>query len=74
MAQLRQEETVYPGPDHSAASESVLLGLFALFLLVTPLAAWWMQLHPPWYFSYLLWAGLIVLNAALGRRLGRYDL
>lgn len=65
---------MYAAPDHSAASESVLLALFALFLLVSPLAAWWMLLHPPWYVSYLLWAGLIMLNAALGRRLGRYDL
>lgn len=64
----------YAASDYSAASESVLLALLALFLLVSPFAAWWMQLTPPWYVSYLLWAGLIVLNAALGRRLGRYDL
>jgi len=61
-------------PDHSAASESILLALLALFLLASPFATWWMQLTLPWSFVYLIWLGLIVFIAALGRRLGRYDL
>ncbi|HEX5514629.1 MAG TPA: hypothetical protein VFY81_09560 [Gammaproteobacteria bacterium] len=60
--------------DHSAASESLLLALLALFLLASPFAVWWMRQAPPWHFIYLIWLGLIVLVAALGRRLGRYDL
>lgn len=60
--------------DYSAAGESVLLALVALFLLASSFATWWMQLAPPWYFSYLIWLGLIGLIAVLGRRLGRYDL
>lgn len=61
-------------PDYSAASESVIVALLALFLLASPFAAWWMEQTPPWYTSYLIWLGLIALIAVLNHRLARYDL
>lgn len=61
-------------PDYSAASESSLLALLAFFLLISPFATWWLRLAPPWYFTYFLWLGLIILIAVLSRRLARYDL
>lgn len=63
-----------PGQGHGVATESVLLCALALFLLISPFSAWWMQLTPPWYFPYLLWLGLIGLIALLSRRVGRHDL
>jgi hypothetical protein len=69
-----KEESMPAARDYSAASESLLLALLALFLLVSPFAIWWMRLTPPWYFSYLIWLGLLCLIAVLGRRLARYDL
>ena len=45
----------------------VLLLLLALFLFVSPLTAWWAGAGLPWYFPFLLWAGLIALVAVYDR-------
>lgn len=52
----------------------VLLFLFALLLLVSPLVAIWAQDDAPWYLPYLLWAVIIALAAWLQRREPRDDL
>ncbi|MFQ5756864.1 MAG: hypothetical protein ACE5H7_12370 [Acidiferrobacterales bacterium] len=43
----------------------ILLFLFALFLLVSPLLGWWASDESPWYLPYLMWLVLIVLCAWL---------
>jgi hypothetical protein len=50
----------------------VLLFLFALFLLVSPLVGWWTADDSPWYLPYLLWLLLIVLAAWVAQRGGRH--
>jgi O-antigen/teichoic acid export membrane protein len=46
----------------------ILLFLFALFLLVSPLVGWWAGDDSPWYLPYLLWLLLIVLAAWVVQR------
>ncbi len=57
--------------DSGAGSYSVLIFLLALFLLVSPFAAWWMGAMLPWYVPFLLWFGIILLSALLARSLIR---
>ena len=45
----------------------VLLFLFALLLLVSPLVEIWATDDAPWYLPYLGWAVLIALAARLQR-------
>jgi len=52
----------------------LLLGLFALLLLSSPLLLWWADPEGPWYMPYLIWALLIALGAWVQHRRGRYDL
>jgi hypothetical protein len=52
----------------------VLLFLFALFLLISPLRDWWASARSPWYTPYLLWLGIIGLVFWLSRRRGHHDL
>lgn len=52
----------------------VLLFLFALFLLISPLRDWWAADRSPWYMPYLLWAGIIGLIYKVSRRRGHHDL
>lgn len=47
---------------------SVLLGLFILLLLVSPILAWWGAPGSPWYLPYLLWFGIILIIAWVNRR------
>ena len=47
---------------------TLLLFLFALFLLVSPLTRWWAGAGAPWFMPYLLWAVIIVLALLLQRR------
>jgi hypothetical protein len=35
--------------------------LLALFLMASPLLAWWATPERPWYLPYLIWGGLILL-------------
>ncbi len=52
-----------PKPEsESALDKVVLLFLFALFLLISPLVEWWAADDSPWYLPYLLWLGLIGLG------------
>ena len=45
----------------------ILLLLFALFLLLSPIIEWWAADDSPWYAPYLIWALLIALTYALQR-------
>ncbi|SCZ49352.1 hypothetical protein [Thiohalomonas denitrificans] len=46
----------------------ILLFLFAILLLVSPLKTIWAADDAPWYLPYLLWGALIILAARLQRR------
>ena len=46
----------------------LILFLFALFLLVSPLVDWWARPDAPWFMPFLLWAVLILLAALLQHR------
>jgi hypothetical protein len=52
----------------------VLLFLFALFLLISPLLRWWAADDSPWYLPYLLWLLIIGLTFWLQRRRKHHDL
>lgn len=52
----------------------VLLFLFALFLLISPLLQWWAADDSPWYLPYLLWLLVIGLTFWLQRRRKRHEL
>ena len=55
--------------ERPAGEHSALLFLFAAFVFVSPLTAWWSALALPWYAMFLPWALVIALAAAgLGRR------
>lgn len=49
----------------------ILLLLFALFLLLSPIIEWWAADASPWYAPYLIWALLIALTFWLRRHLER---
>jgi hypothetical protein len=49
----------------------ILLLLFALFLLLSPIIKWWAADDSPWYAPYLIWALLIALTFRLRRHLDR---
>lgn len=53
---------------------SVVLLLFALFLIASPFAAWLIGTLPAWWLPYCLWGGLIVLIGLLSRRTRRHEL
>ena len=50
----------------------VMLLLFALFLLLSPIVGWWAADDSPWYAPYLVWALLIALTYALRRAITRH--
>ena len=50
----------------------VLLLLFALFLLLSPIIEWWGADDSLWYAPYLIWALLIALTYALQRYINRH--
>lgn len=58
--------------DQGAGAHSVLLFLFAIFLLASPFTTWWMTLVAPWYFVYLLWLLIIGLTGAVAYRMRRH--
>ncbi len=60
--------------ENAPSGYSFLLFLFGLFALVSPFAYWWIAARPPWYAPYLLWLVLILLAAAVARRLKRHEL
>lgn len=47
---------------------TLLLFLFAVFVLVSPLKAIWASVDSPWYMPYLIWAVIIALAFWLERR------
>lgn len=49
----------------------ILLFLFALFLLLSPLLNWWAADDSPWYAPYLIWSAIIGLAFLLQRRARR---
>lgn len=54
------------GSDEVAGS--VLVVLIGAFLFASPFTFWWMRAGPPWWFTFLLWLGLIALVVWLGQR------
>lgn len=64
MAQLQET-----GP----GGYSVLLFLFGLLLLASPLTIWWMSAGAPWYTAWVIWALLITLSGLIAHRLGHHD-
>ncbi|MDH5785556.1 MAG: hypothetical protein OEZ16_08105 [Chromatiales bacterium] len=63
---MRDDSRHEPGHDRV-----ILLLLFALFLLLSPLLAWWAADDSPWYAPYLVWALLIALTYMVRRHLTR---
>ncbi len=63
---MKNEARTEPGYDRV-----ILLLLFALFLLLSPVIEWWAADDSPWYAPYLLWALLIALTWQLRRSLDR---
>jgi hypothetical protein len=62
-------------PDSGRQLDSVVLLLvFALFLLASPLREWWAADRSPWFMPYLLWALILGLVFVLARRRGHHDL
>lgn len=57
--------------DQGPGAHSVLIFLFAVFLLASPFTTWWMNALAPWHFIYGLWLVIIALTWALARRLRR---
>ncbi len=47
---------------------TLLLGLFIVLLLVSPMLTWWAAPSSPWYLPYLLWLGIILTIAWVNRR------
>lgn len=47
----------------------ILLLLFALLLLISPLVEYWAADDSPWYLPYLLWGVIVALTAWLQRKL-----
>jgi hypothetical protein len=61
--------------DHDLQLDRVIiLFLFALFLLLSPLVEWWAADDSAWYTPYLLWGLLIGLTWRLRKRLERHEL
>jgi hypothetical protein len=61
--------------DHDLQLDRVIiLFLFALFLLLSPIVEWWAADDSPWYTPYLLWGLLILLSWRLRRWLERNEL
>lgn len=58
--------------DQGPGAHSLLIFLFALFMLASPFTSWWMNLTAPWYFTYLLWLIVIGLTWVLARKLRRH--
>jgi uncharacterized membrane protein HdeD (DUF308 family) len=62
---------MHPPRDPSVYAErAILLFLLALFVLVSPLKAFWATAVLPWYTPYLIWGGIILLAFRLR---GRHD-
>jgi hypothetical protein len=61
-----------PRDHESILDRVILLFLFALFLLLSPLLNWWAGDTSPWYSPYLIWALLIALTWLLQRKLRRH--
>ena len=58
-------------PNRKHLDKVILLFLFALFLLASPLSHIWSGKHAAWYAPYLVWAGLIGLAFWLQRKRDR---
>lgn len=64
-----------PRPDSDGRFDRVLLLLvFALFLLLSPLKQWWAADDSGWFLPYILWLGVIVLAFLVQRRRDRHEL
>lgn len=59
---------IKPTSDHS-----LLIFVFGLFLINSPLRQWWSELALPWYAMYLPWLAVIALVAINQLRQNRGD-
>lgn len=57
-----------PADSEIQLDKVILLFLFALFLLLSPLINWWAADDSPWYAPYLIWLSIIFLAFILQRR------
>ncbi|MCB1877079.1 MAG: hypothetical protein KDH88_13980 [Chromatiales bacterium] len=57
----------------SGLDRLVLLLLFALVLLASPVVQWWATDHSPWLLPFGIWGLIILLGAVVQRRLDRRD-
>jgi hypothetical protein len=64
----------FPSEGGRQLDSVILLFLFALFLLVSPVREWWASDQSLWFMPYLLWAGIIGLTYKISRRRGHHDL
>jgi uncharacterized membrane protein YoaK (UPF0700 family) len=64
---MREDQRTEPGYDRV-----ILLLLFALFLLLSPIIEWWAADDSLWYTPYLIWALLIALTFWLRRTINRH--
>lgn len=64
-----------PSPDSGGQLDRVLiLFVFALFLLLSPLQQWWAADDRSWLLPYAIWLGIIVLAFLVQRRRDRHEL
>lgn len=56
-----------------ASDHSVLICIFALFLVCSPLNRWWSNLSAPWYAMFAPWLLIIILVAINQSRQHRGD-
>ncbi len=62
-----------PHDQERFSDRAVLLFLFALFLLASPLKSWWAGDDTFWLAPYLIWGAIIALAFWLQHRLDRHD-
>lgn len=56
-------------PNREASNDhSLLLGLFMLFLLSSPILTIWASSYSGWYLPYLVWFGIILIIAWVHER------
>ncbi|OOZ38487.1 hypothetical protein BOW53_15420 [Solemya pervernicosa gill symbiont] len=63
-----------PPENEQTIDRVVIIFLFVLFLLISPLRDIWAADDNPWYVPYLIWLAIIFFAYRLQRRMRRDDL
>lgn len=58
---------------NAPSDHSLLIALFALFILCSPLNQWWSAMRLPWYMLFAPWLLIIILIALNQKRQRRGD-